>query len=66
MTVYINGESKHLPVPTTVAGLVASLDLGTEKIAVAINEEVVPRSRHQTHLVAEGDRIEIIQAVAGG
>ncbi|UUZ60259.1 sulfur carrier protein ThiS [Nocardioides sp. B-3] len=34
--------------------------------AVAVNDQVVPRSSHGTHVVVEGDKVDVVQAVAGG
>ena len=35
-------------------------------LAVAINEEVIPKSEYKTRKVREGDRVEIVQLVGGG
>jgi sulfur carrier protein len=35
-------------------------------IAIAVNATVVTRAAFATHALSEGDRIEIIRAVAGG
>lgn len=34
--------------------------------AVAINQEVVPRAEHGTRLLADGDVVDVVTAVAGG
>lgn len=62
----VNGEDRPLPEPPTVAALLAELGLDRDGIAVAVNRAVVPRSRHPEHRLAEGDRVEVIQAVGGG
>ena len=36
------------------------------RIAVAVNRDVVPRSRLASHALAAGDRVEILEAVGGG
>ena len=60
----LNGEPTALDAPVPVAELVSTrAPLGR---AVAVNGVVVPRSDHPTHLVAEGDVVEIVMAVAGG
>ena len=51
---------------TTLAALVASLDLGGRRMAVEINEEVIPRSEYADLVLDEGDRVEIVHAVGGG
>ena len=47
----------------TVALLLGDMAPGR---AIAVNGEVVPRSAHPTHPLAEGDSIEVVEAVAGG
>jgi len=31
-----------------------------------VNHEIVPRSLHTSHTLADGDRIEIVHAIGGG
>lgn len=66
MKASINGEEHQLPDGLTVAGLLEHLQAPARGIAVAKNDRVVQRARFDQEPVAEGDRIEIIQAVAGG
>jgi sulfur carrier protein len=49
-----------------VWGLLESLGITGQRIAVAINRDVVPRSTFDTHRLAPGDRVEILEAVGGG
>ncbi len=51
---------------TTVADLVDRHRDSPRGVAVARNEEVVPRSRWDDTVVAEGDRFEILTAAQGG
>ena len=62
----VNGEAKRLAAAATVAVLLEGLDLGGKRVAVAVNRKVVIRSRYAEHRLAEGDRIEILEAVGGG
>lgn len=48
---------------TTLIDLVGPLPDGQ---AVAVNHEVVPRAEHRRRLLAEGDVVEVVTAVAGG
>ena len=66
MRIRLNGSPKELDPALTVAGLLAVLGLGRDGIAVAVNRQVVPRSAHESHVLAEGDDVELIQAVGGG
>ena len=62
----VNGESRPLPQPCTVRALLDSLELEGRRVAVAVNRDVVPRSRFDSHALAAGDRVEILEAVGGG
>ena len=66
LEIEVNGEARRVPGTSTLAALVAELGLGERRIAVAVNREVVPRSRFASHALAAGDRVEILQAVGGG
>ena len=62
----VNGESRAVPAECTLRGLLQLLDLEGQRVAVAINRDVVPRSAFASRQLAAGDRIEILEAVGGG
>lgn len=62
----VNGERKRLEAACTISELLEGLDLGGKRVAVAVNRDVVIRSRHAELRIADGDRIEILEAVGGG
>ena len=64
--IVLNGQTQLLEPGTTLAGLVASLELGGRRMAVEINEEVIPRSEYADLVLGDGDRVEIVHAVGGG
>ena len=66
MKATINGEPHELPEGLTVAQLLAHMHAPARGIAVARNDRVGRRSAFEEERVEEGDRIEIIRAVAGG
>ncbi len=66
MQVTINGETRELPTPCTIAELLRSLDLLDRPCAVEVNERVIPRREHERHRLADGDRIEVVTLVGGG
>ena len=65
MRLHVNGAAVEVPDAQTVSGLLASLEI-RGRIAVEVNGELVPRSSHATHALADDDRIEIVQAIGGG
>jgi len=63
----LNGQPAEYDAPLTVAALVMDrLGHDVRGIAVAVNECVVPRARHASYALGEGDVIEIVTAVQGG
>jgi sulfur carrier protein len=66
MEIIVNGSKRSVPADYTAAELVATLALGERRIAMEVNEEIVPRSRYPQHRFNPGDRIEIVHAVGGG
>ncbi|HQQ73553.1 MAG TPA: sulfur carrier protein ThiS [Pseudomonadales bacterium] len=67
MQIILNGKSVVLDAKTsTIAALIDQLQLTGKRIAVEVNEDIVPRSAHVTTLLKAGDRIEIVHAIGGG
>ncbi len=66
MTVTVNGERRELAEGTTVAALVAGLAAGGRGVAVAVNSEVVVRSRWDGTRLQSGDLVEVLGAAQGG
>jgi sulfur carrier protein len=62
----VNGAEREIPPETSVRELLALLGFEGKRIAVAVNRNVVPRSTFDTHRLAAGDRVEILEAVGGG
>jgi len=62
MIISVNGEALEVPAGCTV-GTLAPDQRG---VAVAVNREIVPRSRWGQARLAEGDRVEILEAAQGG
>lgn len=66
MRVTINGQEQELPDGATVAAAVARVTDAERGVAVAVNDEVVPRTAWSTTPVGDGDRVEVLTAVQGG
>ncbi len=66
MRVQVNGESKRVPAPHHVSQLLEMLGMGGQRVAVAVNRNVLIRSQLAGYELAEGDRVEILEAVGGG
>lgn len=66
MQVLINGESHQFDSGVTIAALLQQSGLAGKRVAVEVNETIVPKSQHSETVVSEGDQIEIIHAIGGG
>ncbi|MEW6766114.1 MAG: sulfur carrier protein ThiS [Pseudomonadota bacterium] len=66
MNVFLNGESHALDDGATIAILIEQLDLAGQRLAVEVNGEIVPRGEHPTHVLREGDKVEVVRAIGGG
>lgn len=61
----VNGDPLTLE-GTTVADLVAQLQLQGRRLAVEVNRDIVPKSEHGQHRLNDGDVVEIVHAIGGG
>lgn len=66
MRVIANGDRVELADGATVADLLDLLRLGGRWVLVERNGEPVPRAQLASTLLADGDRLELVRAVAGG
>lgn len=66
MNVRVNGENRTLADGTTLPELLTSLGLGTGWVVVERNGVALLRSETERTVLADGDVLEIVRAVAGG
>lgn len=66
MHIILNGSDREIPEDHSAAALLQDLGLAGKRLALEINQEIVPRSSFASHLLRAGDRIEIVQAIGGG
>ena len=66
MRIQLNGEAYELADGQTIADLLARLELTGRRVAVELNQDIVPRSLHSDTALREGDRVEVVHAIGGG
>lgn len=66
MRLLVNGKPENLPDDAAVADLLRSLNLERTPCAVEVNRELIPKRRHDTRRLADGDTVEIVTLVGGG
>jgi len=66
MMIYINGDGREIAENSHVADVVAELGLTDKKIAVELNEEILPFQNFATQVLNANDKLEIVHAIGGG
>jgi len=66
LTITLNGDPRRVAAGSSVADLLAQLELPAAKVAVERNLAIVPRSTCADVVLAEGDALEIVHFVGGG
>ncbi|MDH3309566.1 MAG: sulfur carrier protein ThiS [Gammaproteobacteria bacterium] len=66
MKIMLNGQEKSLESPATISVLLQEMGLTDRRVAVEVNREIVPRSRHGEVELKENDRVEVVFAIGGG
>ncbi len=66
MKIFVNGQGQELPDGFNATGLVEQMGLSGQRLAMEVNQEIVPRSTFDEYVFQDGDRVEIVHAVGGG
>ena len=66
MIIEVNGEKQQLEQQQVLAEAIIHWGYECALIAVAHNDEFVPRSRYATLQLQDGDRLEIVAPMQGG
>ena len=66
ITVQLNGEDTRIDENTSIEQLLTQLELAGKRLAVEVNQQIVPRSDFASHILKANDRVEIVQAIGGG
>jgi len=66
MNILLNNKPEKLFDGSTVKKLLENKNIKNKYYAVEINRKIIPKSDHETYIIKEGDKIEIITAIGGG
>jgi sulfur carrier protein len=66
MHIVLNGSDREVPENLSAGALLQDLGLTGKRLALEINQEIVPRSSFDTRILRAGDRVEVVQAIGGG
>ena len=66
MRIEVNGQLQDRPNGMNVAELLAGLSLEPRRVAVELNEQIVPRANYAQTRLNDDDKVEIVTFVGGG
>lgn len=66
MKITLNGQPHTLNSAVSLEQLITELGLENRRLAIEVNQEIVPRSEYGQHLLKPADQVEIVQAIGGG
>lgn len=66
MEIFVNGESRQVQENSSIQFLLDDMNIMGQRLAVEVNESIVPKSRHAEYVMAAGDKVEIVHAIGGG
>ena len=67
MKIHVNGEERIFEsAQLTAYELLERLGLQDRRVAVEVNQRIVPRAQHSEHRLQDGDKVEIVHFVGGG
>ena len=64
--IILNGKPHNIKEKTNIISLLETLSLSEKKVAIEINEEVVPRDNYAKKILSDKDRVEIVHFIGGG
>jgi len=66
MEIFLNGKTEQVENTFHVQALIKKLNLENKRLAIEVNEEIVPRSQFEDYFLSAGDKVEIVHAIGGG
>ena len=66
MQIFLNGQTLEMPDSISLFRLLEQQGYAQRRVAVEVNRSIVPKSRHAEHMLADGDKVEIVHALGGG
>lgn len=66
MNLTVNGKAHKHEGDGSIESLILEMSAKTDKVAVLVNDEIVPRAKRGAVSLKEGDHVEIITMAGGG
>ena len=66
MTIIVNGETRTFDEKCTLQSMMQELKLEGKVMAAAVNMNIVKQNEWSSHMLKDGDKIELLDFVGGG
>ncbi len=66
MNILLNNKPEVLFEDSTIKNLLEKKNIKNKYYAIEVNKKIIPKSDHESYVIKDGDRIEIITAIGGG
>ncbi len=66
LQVQVNGQAHRIQAGSTLSDLIGELGMAGQRIAVELNQEIIPHGHYHERLLTDGDQVEIVRAIGGG
>lgn len=66
ISISLNGQPTQIDEGCTLIQLLHNIKLAEKRLAIEVNQEIIPRSEFDTHQLKDQDKVEIVQAIGGG
>jgi sulfur carrier protein len=64
--ILVNGEPRQIPDSFSATQLIEDMGIASQRLALEVNEEILPKSQHSGYYFSAGDKVEIVNAIGGG
>lgn len=64
--ILLNGQPFKMIENYSIAQLLEHCELTGQRLAVEINQNIIPRSQFESYLLKNNDKVEIVRAIGGG
>jgi sulfur carrier protein len=67
MNIYVNDVVQELPVNANITDALNAVNVAAQKgIAIAVNNQVIPKTEWETYALKTDDKVMLIRATQGG
>lgn len=66
MKILFNGNELELTTGTTLKQFIEQQGLAGKRLAAEVNLQIIPKAEHESLILNDQDKIEIVHAIGGG